>query len=198
MTRSPLPPLALRAFPPRPFPRVRWTSAVVLVALGAGTLRAARRLRAIPVLPMTAPPVAGAPRTSEWRLFTSRGVEPDAATFLAACAHADREGLRVLDLLPADLAAERVLGLLRLVDPAGYRQDRLGEGRGAGFAVLVSEQVLARAGVDPAEPHSTPAELQALLRRLKEYAADATGLAIAPALSCGPTPEATRSGRAHV
>lgn len=124
------------------------------------------------------------------------GVEPDAATFLAACVHADREGLRVLDLVPADLAAERALGLLRLVDPARYRQDRLGEGRGAGFAVLVADEVLERAGVDPGGPRPGPAELLALTRRLKEYAAGATGIAIAPALSCGPQADDDGSARA--
>ncbi|MGW6710480.1 methyltransferase domain-containing protein, partial [Streptomyces sp. NPDC054956] len=188
MTRSPL-----------PLPRVPWTSVLLLAALGAGTVRAARRLRAVPVLPTgpaAGPEAAGVPRAAGWRLLTARGVEADAATFLAACAHADREGLAVLDLLPGDLATERALGLLRLVDPAAYRQDRLGEGRGAGFAVLVSEQVLARAGVDPAEADRTPAELLALIRRLKEYATDATGLAIAPALSCGPPPDAAGAARA--
>ncbi|KOU29548.1 methyltransferase type 12 [Streptomyces sp. WM6372] len=175
---------------PPPFHRVRWTSALTLVALGAGTVRARRRLRAIPVLP--APPSAadGLPRAAGWRLLTARGVEVDPATFLAACAHADREGLRVLDLLPADLAVERALGLLRLVDPAGYREDRLAEGRGAGYAVLVADEVLARAGVDlggtgPDAAGREPADLLALTRRLKEYAADSTGLAIAPALSVG-------------
>ncbi|WP_404953918.1 methyltransferase domain-containing protein [Streptomyces sp. 147326] len=170
---------------PPPLSRVRWTSAVLLAALAAGTVRAGRRLRAIPVLPVTPPAAAGVPRPAGWRLLTARGVEPDAATFLAACALAEGEGLRVLDLLPADLAAERALGLLRLVDPARYRWDRLGEGRGAGFAVLVAEEVLARAGADPVGPRPEPAELLALTRRLKEYAADATGLAIAPGLSCG-------------
>ncbi|WP_405833010.1 methyltransferase domain-containing protein [Streptomyces sp. NBC_00105] len=170
---------------PPPLSRVRWTSAVLLAALAAGTVRAGRRLRAIPVLSVTPPAAAGVPRPAGWRLLTTRGVEPDAATFLAACAHAEGEGLRVLDLLPADLAAERALGLLRLVDPARYRWDRLGEGRGAGFAVLVAEEVLARAGADPVGPRPEPAELLALTRRLKEYATDATGLAIAPGLSCG-------------
>ncbi|MFD9301970.1 class I SAM-dependent methyltransferase [Streptomyces sp. NPDC060048] len=197
MTRSAIPPVPPFSASP---PRVPWTSVVLLAALGAGTVRAARRLRAIPVLPMTAPmtgpAAAGVPRAAGWRLLAAPGVEPDAATFLAACAHADREGLAVLDLLPGDLATERALGLLRLVDPAGYRQDRLGEGRGAGFAVLVSEDVLARAGVDPAEPYRGPAELLALTRRLKEYAADATGLAVAPALSCGPAPDAAGAARA--
>ncbi|RPF29844.1 methyltransferase family protein [Streptomyces sp. Ag109_G2-6] len=168
-----------------PLSRVRWTSAVLLAALGAGTVRAGRRLRAVPVLPAAPPAAAGLPGAAGWRLLTAPGVVPDAATFLAARAYADREGLRVLDLLPADLEAERVLGLLRLVDPTGYRQDRLGEGRGAGFAVLVAEEALARAGVEPGGPRPKPAELMALVRRLKEYAAGATGLAIAPGLSCG-------------
>ncbi|MFF4365012.1 methyltransferase domain-containing protein [Streptomyces sp. NPDC001594] len=177
-----------------PLPRVRWTSALVLAALGAGTVRAGRRLRAVPVLPAAPPDAAGLPRAAGWRLLTAPGVEPDAATFLAARAYADREGLRVLDLLPADLDTERVLGLLRLVDPAGYRQDRLGEGRGAGFAVLVAEEVLARAGVEPGGPRPEPAELMALVRRLKEYAAGATGLAVAPDLSRGRTAGPPGSG----
>lgn len=181
---------------PPPIPRVPWTSAVLLAALGAGTVRAGRRLRAVPVLPAAPPSAAGVPRAAGWRLLTAPGVEADAATLLAACAHAEREGLRVLDLLPADLAAERALGLMRLVDPARYRRDRLGEGRGAGFAVLAAEEVLARAGVDPDGPRPDPAELLALTRRLKEYAAGATGLAIAPALSCGAPREATGPARA--
>ncbi|KJY16562.1 MULTISPECIES: class I SAM-dependent methyltransferase [unclassified Streptomyces] len=168
-----------------PLSGVRWTSAVLLAALGAGTVRAAFRLRDLPVLPVVPRTSAGVPRPAGWRLLTARGVEPDPATFLAACAYAEGEGLRVLDLLPADLAAERALGLLRLVDPARYRWDRLGEGRGAGFAVLVTEEVLERAGVDPGGPRPDLAELLALTRRLKEYAADATGLAVAPGLSCG-------------
>ncbi|WP_329376848.1 class I SAM-dependent methyltransferase [Streptomyces sp. NBC_01351] len=183
--------------PPLPrLPRIHWVPAVLLAALGAGTVRTRRRLRAIPVLPLVPPAATAVPRAAGWRLLTARGVEPDAATFLAACAHAEREGLRVLDLLPADLAAERVLGLLRLVDPAGYREDLLGEGRGAGFAVLVRDEVLARAGVEAGGPYPEPAELLALTRRLKEYAADATGLAIAPALSCGPPGETRGAARA--
>ncbi|MFC6832021.1 hypothetical protein ACFQL8_24570, partial [Streptomyces goshikiensis] len=187
---------------PPAFHGVRWTSEQLLAALGAGTVRARRRVRAIPVLPATPPGSVGLPRAAGWRLLTARGVEADAATFLAACAHAEREGLRVLDLLPGDLAAERLLGLLGLVDPAGYREDRLGEGRGAGYAVLVAEEVLARAGLEqdgaepgggprPGGPRPEPAELIALVRRLKEYAAGATGLAVAPGLSAGRPAEPT-------
>ncbi|MEV8531489.1 methyltransferase domain-containing protein [Streptomyces sp. NPDC051211] len=229
----------------------------LIAALGAGTLRARRRLRTVPVLP-SAPPATGVLRPAGWRLITADGVEADAATFLAACGHADRHGLQVLDLLPADLGAEEALGLLRLVDPAAYPLDRLAEGRGAGYAVLVSEEVLRRSGSGPAngptaDPANSPAtspanghvnnpansptkapasgpaigratgspasgpaigrptgspagdpangrptgptagagrptraDLLALVRRLKEFAPAATGLAIAPGLRCGP------------
>ncbi|MFD7031610.1 methyltransferase domain-containing protein [Streptomyces sp. NPDC059917] len=173
--------------------------ALLIAALGAGTVRARRRLGSLPVL-ADAPAPVGAPVPAGWRLFTARGVEPDSATFLGACAHAEREGLRVLDLIPADLGAESALGLLRLVDPAGYRGDRLAQGRGAGYAVLVAEEVLARAGLDldPAAG-ADPARLVALVRTLKEYAPDATSMAVAPGLSCGPGPRRADAAqlRAH-
>ncbi|MET9701124.1 class I SAM-dependent methyltransferase [Streptomyces sp. NPDC006529] len=173
-----------------------WTSALLVAALGAGTARARRRARAVPVLP-GAPSVAALPRAAGWRLLTARGTGADGATFLSACAHAEREGLRVLDLIPADLGAESVLGLLRLLDPASYPGDRLARGRGAGYAVLVAEEVLARAGIDPeAWEGADPARLITLVHTLKEYAADATGTAVAPGLSCGPGPR--RAGAAEL
>ncbi|MFJ7209092.1 methyltransferase domain-containing protein [Streptomyces sp. NPDC098789] len=176
--------------------RAPWVSALLIAALGAGTVRARRRLGSIPVLAGGAAAV-GAQRPAGWRLFTARGVEPDSATFRSACAHAEREGLRVLDLLPGDLGAESALGLLRLVDPAGYRDDRLARGCGAGYAVLVAEEVLARAGLD-LDPGAgaDPARLVTLVRTLKEYAPDATSMAIAPGLSCGPGPR--RAGAAEL
>ena len=196
MTRYPLAPLPLHPLPPRPLPGVRWTSAAVLVALGAGTVRAARRLRAIPVLPMTRSLAGLGAGACGWRLFTSRGVEPDAAHLprrlrvrrpggAAGTGPAARRSGHGAGAGPA--AARRSGGL-----PAGPAR------RGAGPVSprAVSEQVLARAGLDPAEAHSTPAELQALLRRLKQYAPDATGMAVAPALRCGPAAAtACRAGR---
>ncbi|MER5934875.1 class I SAM-dependent methyltransferase [Streptomyces sp. NPDC002054] len=162
-------------------------SLALITALGAGTVRARRRLRALPVLP-AATGATLLPRPAGWYLITAPGVEADAATFLAACAYADRQGLQVLDLIPADLPAEQALGLLRLVDPAGYPQDRLAEGRGAGYAVLVAEAVLDRAGSGDwaATAPRTRSELLALVRRLKEFAPAATGLAVAPGLRSGP------------
>ncbi|MFJ3925962.1 methyltransferase domain-containing protein [Streptomyces sp. NPDC090022] len=219
--------------------RAPWLSVALLIGLGAGTVRARQRLAALPVLPAPAAGAGGTalPRIGGWRLLTADGVEPDPGTFLSAYAYAEQEGLRVLDLVPADLGAERALGLLRLLDPAAYRRDRLAPGRGAGYAVLVAEEVLERAGIDPDHPWPPdrtrpwadpadpvdrtvggpglgvrwgrgkvrevvvrraleraaaeaarsgpgPAELMALVARLKEYASDATGIAVAPGLRC--------------
>ncbi|WP_312847862.1 class I SAM-dependent methyltransferase [Streptomyces sp. WAC06614] len=112
-------------------------------------------------------------------------MEPDIGTFLAACAYAEREGLRVVDLLPADLPVEHALGLLRLVDPPAYRRDPLASGRGAGHAVLVERDLLVRAGLSEDERPGRP-EMLELVRTLKEYAPHATGLAVAPGLRCAP------------
>ncbi|MGW5849162.1 class I SAM-dependent methyltransferase [Streptomyces sp. NPDC055254] len=197
-----------------------WVSVVITAALGAGTVRARRRLHALPVLPagsaptgsesagsesagsesagsesagsepaVVAGPAVAGPAVGECsgrpprRLLTARGVVVDAGVLAAARAHADREDLDVLELLPADLAAEEALGLLRLVDPARYRRDRLAAGRGAGYAVLVGADVLERAGIDPDRSWDR-AELLALGRRLKEYATASTDLAVAPGIGC--------------
>ncbi|MFG2292789.1 class I SAM-dependent methyltransferase [Streptomyces sp. NPDC048603] len=220
-------PLLGRRGPARPpsasFP---WLPLAVIAALAAGTLRSRLRQRALPVLPGPGPggpaapagsggtaglgraagsgraAVTAAPRPAGWRLITAAGVEPGPETFLAACAYAEREGLRVLDLLPGDLDTESALGLLRLVDPVAYRRDRLAEGRGAGYAVLVAEDLLLRAGPTgdgptgdrpgsdaPGDdgPPGRPdrAGLHTLVRRLREFAPDGTGLAVAPRLSRG-------------
>ncbi|MET9609710.1 class I SAM-dependent methyltransferase [Streptomyces sp. NPDC006512] len=168
-----------------------WVSLVIAAALGAGTVRARSRLHALPVLRSadgrtSAEDPDGRPSPGpRRRLLTARGVVVEPGVLAAAGAQADREGLDVLELLPRDLAAEDALGLLRLVDPAGYRQDRLAAGRGAGYAVLVSGDVLARAGVDPDRPRNR-VELLELTRRLKEYATASTDLAVAPGLSSRP------------
>lgn len=64
----------------------------------------------------------------------------------AAVGHARRHGLDVLDLVPAGLPAERALDLVRTLDLRTYRTDPLAVGRGAGFATVVSADLLDRAG----------------------------------------------------
>ncbi|MFI1393445.1 class I SAM-dependent methyltransferase [Streptomyces sp. NPDC020681] len=158
--------------------RVPWTAIAVLAGLTAGTMRARRRLAAVPVLDVT----ADSHPTDGWHLLTAQGVAVDKATVSAAVAYAERTGLEVLDLLPGSLDAERALGLLRLLEVGGGRYTRTTQPRGAGQAVLVAEDVRARAGVET-DGDFAAAELHTLLGRLKEYAPATTGIAIAPGLA---------------
>ncbi|GGV87914.1 class I SAM-dependent methyltransferase [Streptomyces nigrescens] len=171
--------------------RTRWAAAVAVTALGAGTVRARRRLAALPVLDPAGPYDPARPPLPGWQLITAPGVVADEATLRAAVAHATREGLRVVDLVPAHLDAESVLGLLRLLDPAAHRTDRCAPGHGAGHALLVADEIHRRAGLDTEAPPPSVAGLIRLLRTLKEYAPDATGWAIAPGLR-SPHPDPAR------
>ncbi|WP_327706023.1 class I SAM-dependent methyltransferase [Streptomyces decoyicus] len=166
--------------------RTRWVAAAAVTALGAGTVRARRRLAALPVLDPAGPYGAPRPPLPGWHLITAPGVAADEATVRAAARHAAREGLGVVDLIPARLDAESALGLLRLLDPAAHRTDRCAPGQGAGHALLVSDDVHRRAGLGTAVPPRSTADLLRLVRTLKEYAPDATGWAIAPGLTVPP------------
>ncbi|MGW1378749.1 methyltransferase domain-containing protein [Streptomyces sp. NPDC002446] len=175
--------------------RTRAAAAAAVVALAAGTVRARRRLAALPVLDPhgtydTARPLPG------WHLITAPGVTADAETLCAAAAHAAREGLRVVDLIPAQLDTESALGLLRLLDPAAHRADRGAPGHGAGHAVLVADEVHRRAGLPDRRAEAPPrsaADLLRLFADLKQYAPDATGWAVAPGLTA-PPPDPARRG----
>lgn len=170
---------------PRTQPRTRvpWAAVAVLAGLTAGTVRARRRLAGVPVLdPLPTPD--NAPPPHGWHLISARGVDVDRATLHAAVAHAEQAGLHVLDLLPGRLDTERALGLLRILDlgESHSHYDRTAQARGAGHAVLVSEDVRRRARIECDSGLGT-AELHTLLRRLKEYAPAETGVAIAPRLA---------------
>ncbi|ONH22753.1 class I SAM-dependent methyltransferase [Pseudofrankia asymbiotica] len=103
----------------------------------------------------------------------------------AASARARRHGLDVLDLVPADLPPERVLDLARLVDTSRYRANRFAPGRGAGQALLVAREILARANVEERDDYSE-LELARLTHRLKQYAPSTTDLAVMPGLTAAP------------
>ncbi len=121
------------------------------------------------------------------RFVTAAGVTVDEATARAASAHALREGLDVVDLVPADLPVERLLAVMRFIDPATFRAKAIANGVGALQAMLVSLEVADRARVDRFEGLE-PAEMADLFGHLKRYAPRTTDLALAPHLR---TPEAT-------
>jgi SAM-dependent methyltransferase len=163
---------------------VVWAVLALLLALDVRKVRA--RSKAIPVL---AP--SDEPASPDHRFLVAKGVTVDDATRRAASAHARAHGLGVLDLVPGDLGAMRAWGLLQLLDPESYRKDRLGRGISAGQAILVTADVLDRAGMTDAPPANAVAFAKAA-GRLKHYACASTDLAVAPGLHAAPEERGTR------
>ncbi|MEV5572817.1 class I SAM-dependent methyltransferase [Spirillospora sp. NPDC052269] len=95
----------------------------------------------------------------------------------AAVAHAREHRLDVLDLVPVDLPFERAFDLVRSLDPWRYRTDPLAVGRGAGFATVVSGDLLARAGHVRAS--LDPGAFGAVTARLRQFTTSAD-LAVVP------------------
>lgn len=162
-----------------------WISLALVVLFLADALRLRARVTALRALAPTTAPVS-----PDHRFFVANGVTLDDATRRAASAHARIHGLAVLDLLPANLGARRLLGLVALVDPERYVGDRFGAGFTAGQAVLVAADVAARAGID--EAPSDPALFVRMVARLKRHACTGTGLAVAPDLHAAPEDPACR------
>lgn len=153
---------------------------IVYLAFALLFLADALRLRGrVAALTKLAP--SDEPVTADHRFIVAAGVTLDEATKRAASAHARAQGLEALDLVPADLASLRLLGLVALVDPARYRSERFAGGLTAEHAVLVTTRLAERAGVD-LEARPSPLEMVRLVARLKRNACLATDAAIAPDL----------------
>ncbi|MFI6516043.1 class I SAM-dependent methyltransferase [Spirillospora sp. NPDC050679] len=173
-------------------------SLLVTAAVLGGALRLRRRLatlrRAVPGRVAGASPghAAGsavgrgaAPPDGEgetYGLVAVEGAVVSGQIRRAAQACARDGGLQVLDLVPADLPVERALDLARSVDLVRYRTDPLAAGRGAGFAMLASDEVLRRADVRPGT--LDVGAFGELTARLRQYARTAD-LAVVP---CRTTP----------
>jgi ubiquinone/menaquinone biosynthesis C-methylase UbiE len=158
-----------------------WVLLAVLLLLDAFRIRG--RVDAIRSLADTSDPVS-----PEHRFLTGVGVVLDEATKRAASAFARENKLEVLDLLPGDLATQRVLGLLQVLDPEKYRRDRLGKGLTAGHAILVSEEVLAKAqlGEGALDKPLDCVTLARVAGKLKRYAVTRADIAVAPELHAVP------------
>ncbi|MBL7497216.1 class I SAM-dependent methyltransferase [Frankia nepalensis] len=163
----------------------RWLPAAVCAGVALNTARLRRRLAALPV----AQPSDD--RVHHTHVFLlADGVRLDDAQQRAASAHARRHGLDVLDLVPAELTADRLLDLARMVDTTTYQADRLAWGRGAFQALLIDRDVLTRAGLHPKDVNEV--DLVAITETLKRYAPVTTGLAVLPGLRAAPRTGATR------
>jgi SAM-dependent methyltransferase len=166
--------------------RRRWSRRIlVLFTIGGlvGAVRLRGRLAALSVVEPGQSTGTPAQEQDGWTLITAEGVQVDAVTRRDAVAYAEREGLDVLDLVPGDLPSERAMDLVRMVDPAAFRADRLAPGRGAQQALLVRASVLARAELaDAPTTDLDPITFASRLLTLKRYAPATTDLAVAPVL----------------
>jgi SAM-dependent methyltransferase len=173
---------------------------VLLAGIVLNGLRLRQRVRGLPVIP-AAPVVPAQPADTaaagvpdpRYRLVTAAGLTVDPATLAGAGAFAAREGLAVLDLVPADLPVHRALDLVRAADLPAYRTDRMTQGRTAGHAVLVEAAVLDRAGIERTEGLD-PVALAEVAKVLKRFAPATTAFAVAPGLPGLPDDPGRRMG----
>ena len=163
-----------------------WVWPLATAGIVANGVRLRRRIEALHVLEPTDEPV-----DPEHRFVVAGGVSLDQATARAASRHAREQGLDALDLVPADLPFERLLDVVRFVDPTTYRTDPFSVGRGAGQVLLLSTDVVKRAAIDRFEGVD-PVEMVRLTAKAKRYAARETDVALAPSLHTG-TDDPTRT-----
>jgi SAM-dependent methyltransferase len=134
-----------------------------------------------------------APSDETWDdhvFLVAEGVELDEATRRAAAAHARSRGIRVLDLVPADLQTERLTIFAAMYEPEKARM-LFSPGRTARVAMAVARDVAERAGIEE-RSGILPPELADLARRLKSYAARSFDAAVAPDLRTNAEPPGWR------
>ncbi len=149
-----------------------WLSLLIAAGLLANAMRLRGRCRRLATLtPSEKPP------DPSHRFLVAAGVELDDATRRAASAHATREGLTVLDLVPADLPGGRVLEPLGPFERTSARQ-----------AMLADAGMLERAAITQLDGLD-PGEFARAAGRLIRDAAASTGLAIAPTLRAASAPD---------
>jgi SAM-dependent methyltransferase len=170
--------------------RWRWIWVLLTVGIVLNGLRLRDRLARIPSLAdepdQPVDPDADISDAQEqeplFEVVSAAGVVVDDATVRAATAHARREGLTVVDLVPADLGSEQALELARAVDTSVYRSKPLHPGRGARHAMVVEPALLARAGLARIS-NLDPVEMVQAAARLKQYAPRSTDLVVAPGVA---------------
>jgi SAM-dependent methyltransferase len=168
--------------------RWRWIWALLTAGILLNGLRLRDRLARIPSLAGQSDD-GGTPGIDTpgdqgplFEVVSAAGVVVDDATVRAATAHARREGLTVVDLVPADLGSEQALELARAVDTSVYRSKPLQPGRGARHALVVEPDLLARAGLARTRDLD-PVEMVQATARLKQFAPRSTDLVVAPGVA---------------
>jgi SAM-dependent methyltransferase len=119
-----------------------------------------------------------------FELIAVEGVSVPPEALAAAMRYARSEQLDVLDIVPGDLDAERVIELARFLNPATYRAARFAFGRGANQAILIERSTLARAGGRPCG-QVFEADLARLLEEAKRCAPLSTDVAVVTGAHAG-------------
>lgn len=173
---------------------MRWFWPAVTAWAVADTLIIRTRVAALDVLDPEAPSEAAADPSGggAYLLATAAGVVVDEPTLVRAIAHAASQRLDALDLVPGNLPVDHLVDLLHVVDPASYRDDPLVTGYGAQAAVLVSESLAGRVGIERFT-HLGVDEMARLLVELKRYAPRTTDLVLAPSFRLGAGQPANRT-----
>lgn len=172
----------------RPHGASGWLTAIMSAGSIAGALRLRGRLLKIDELDASDSAGSSADAMS---FVTAQGVVVDAPLRAAAAAHAAREGLQVLDLVPADLPTEQLIRLADMVNTGTYRTEALAAGIGAGQAIAVDPDVLQRVGLERST-ELDPVEMVLAIRRLKQFAPRATDLAVTSSLRAVPLDDERR------
>ncbi len=165
----------------------------IWIGLGCIYLLNGLRLR-LRVGRLAVAPASAEPADSSYRLLVTGGTRVPGAALQAAQAYARAQGIEVLDIVPADLRVEAAYDLVRGVNPATYRTNRLAAGRGAGAALIVDTSVLDRAtgvkaaplaGIDLDAPLDEITYFR-VLSTLKRYAPTTTDLAVVDGVAAPP------------
>ena len=180
-------------------PRGReWVWALSAAGLVLNGLRLRGRVEALQVIDRarTDRGDAGDPgdRGTRFVLFTVEGATVADAALADAVAHADAHDLDLLELVPADLDPDRVLDVVRQVDPATYRHDRLAAGRGASQVVLVDQALLDRLDARLPDRALDEADIAELTAQAKLFAPTRCDLAVSDGVRAAPeTPDRRRA-----
>jgi SAM-dependent methyltransferase len=133
----------------------------------------------------------------EFRFVRATGVDLDEETRREAVRIALREGVRVLDLVPADLPATQLLAYARNCDTRAIRAERLALGRTAGHALLVEAALLTELRQEaPATGDvvvDDPAEFAYLAAKAKKRAPTGYAAAVLDGLRAHPCDALARS-----
>ena len=131
---------------------------------------------------------------TRFALFTADGARVTDLVVADAVAHAEAHGLDLLEIVPADLDPDRVLDVVRQVDPATYREDRLAPGRGAAQVVLIDRDLLRRLDARHPDRALDEADIAELITQAKLFAPTRCDLAVSDGVHAAPeTPDRRRA-----